>query len=462
MDPNTSPNGLIDKLALYLYSLVAGRDRRLVLGTLLLVIVAGVGASQLYISQDFRRMLPQDSESIQQLLHIDERIGNQSDLYVVIKGPERALNIAYGAELEDRLKTLESLRSVTFRRDLDYLEDRALLYLSMSELLEIHDDVKETIRREVAKELALETEETETLDTADDAQGLLGENELNERLERYERPAEYSETDEGRVMVLSARPRFQNTDAESSQKLCDEVKALADEVAKKFPSIQTELQGSFAEQSKRQKELDDSVVQGSVLALLILLASIGLYFRSLRIVFWILIPLAISIVAALAFAQSLYGYLNLVSAFIVAILLGIGIDFGIHIASRYAAERRDGHSVDAALKTALETTGISTFAGALSTSLCLLLLIFAEFQGLAQFGVVAALGVFLAFLGAAWVLPLLLRRLGEGSGIAKGKRTDTSAEGDAAPLAIWCELGVIDCWGRVAWCEPHPASGPRL
>ena len=198
-------------------------------------------------------MLPQDSESIQQLLHIDKRIGNQSDLYVVIKGPERALNIAYGAELEERLKTLESLRSVTFRRDLDYLEDRALLYLSMSELLEIHDDVKETIRREVAKELALETEEAETLDPADDEQGLLGENELNERLERYERPAEYSETDEGRVMVLSARPRFQNTDAESSQKLCDDVKALADEVAKKFPSIQTELQGSFAEQSKRQK-----------------------------------------------------------------------------------------------------------------------------------------------------------------------------------------------------------------
>ena len=63
------------------------------------------------------------------------------------------------------MKTLESLRSVTFRRDLDYLEDRALLYLSMSELLEIHDDVKETIRREVAKELALETEEPRQLVT---------------------------------------------------------------------------------------------------------------------------------------------------------------------------------------------------------------------------------------------------------------------------------------------------------
>ena len=70
-----------------------------------------------------------------------------------------------------------------------------------------------------------------------------------------------------------------------------------------------------------------------------------------------------------------------------------------------AAEQQDEHSMVTALKTALETTGISTFAGALSTSLLSSLLIFAEVQSLAQFGVVAALGVFLAFLGAAWVLP---------------------------------------------------------
>lgn len=443
MDPNHTSSGLIDKLALYLYRLVAGRDRRVLLATLGLVIVSVLVASQLYISQDFRRMLPQDSDSIQQLLHIDERIGNQSDLYVVIKGPQRSVNIAYGERLAAKLKTLESLRSVTFKRDLEYLEDRALLFLSISELLEIHDDVKDAIRREVAKEMALETDESSTVEQSDD--GLLGEDGIDKRLSQYERPEEYSETDEGRVMVLSARPRFQNTDAESSQRLCDEVDAFAKEIARDFPGIITELQGSFAEQSKRQKELDDSVVQGSLVALLILLGSIGFYFRSLRVVFWILIPLAISILAALAFAQILYGYLNLVSAFIVAILLGIGIDFGIHIASRYAAERRDGHPVDRALKTALETTGISTFAGALSTSLCLLLLIFAEFQGLAQFGVVAALGVFLAFLGAAWILPLLLRHLGEGAGIAKGKRTEQVAGMDAAPWPFGVSLVISVC-----------------
>ena len=127
--------GLIDRLALFIYAVVAGRDKRLVLATLVVVVCAAVGASKLYISQDFRRMLPQDSESIQQLLHIDERIGNQSDLYVVIKGEQRDENIAFGLELEQRLRAMSELKSVTFRRDLDYLEDRALLFLSLSELL---------------------------------------------------------------------------------------------------------------------------------------------------------------------------------------------------------------------------------------------------------------------------------------------------------------------------------------
>ena len=83
--PENQP-GLIDRLALLLYSLVRGRDKAVVCLTLVVLFAAGWGASKLYISQDFRRMLPQDSASIQQLLHIDARIGNQSDLYVVIKG----------------------------------------------------------------------------------------------------------------------------------------------------------------------------------------------------------------------------------------------------------------------------------------------------------------------------------------------------------------------------------------
>ena len=439
--PQNQP-GLIDRLALFLYSLVRGRDKALVCLTLVVLIAAGWGASKLYISQDFRRMLPQDSASIQQLLHIDAQIGNQSDLYVVIKGNQREQNIAFGERLEERLRTLEDLRSVIFKRELQYLEDRALLYLSLSELLEIHDDVKETIKKEVAKQLSIESETESDESEASGSQSVLDKNGLRDRLEQYDRPQPYSETDDGRVMVLTARPRFQNTDAESSQALCQKVEDTIALIKADFPEIETELQGSFAEQSKRQKELDASVVQGSILAFFILLASIGLYFRSIRVVFWILIPLAISITAALAFAQVLYGYLNLVSAFIVAILLGIGIDFGIHVASRYAAERRDGHEVDVAIKTALETTGISTFAGALSTALSLLLLIFAEFQGLAQFGVVAALGVLLAFLGAVWVLPLLLRRLGEGKGLLKGARTEVESGGDASPWPFGVSVGI--------------------
>ena len=445
-------SSLLDRCALSLYAAVRGRDPLVLIGTLVVMVVAFIGASKLTISQDFRRMLPQSSSSIQQLLTIDERIGNQSDLYVVIKSDSRDDNIQFGTELESELRRFKELRSVTFRRELGYLEDRALLYLSLSELLEIHDDVKEAIQDEVRRELALDDEgETEAGSDATPEQDALSDASLESRLAGYERPKEYSETDEGRVMVLTARPTFSNTDAEASQELCTKVESIAQRLLDKgYPGLRIELQGSFAEQSKRQKELDDSVVRGSVLALCILLASIGMYFKSLRVVFWILIPLIISIAAALAFAQWSFGYLNLVSAFIVAILLGIGIDFGIHITSRYAAERRDGHDVDTALKIALETTGISTFAGAVSTALCLLLLLLAEFQGLAQFGVVAAVGVALAFVGAIWILPLLLRYFGEGSGLTKAKRSPIVDDGRRQapwPFAVSVVLTVVGTLG---------------
>lgn len=70
--------------------------------------------------------------------------------------------------------------------------------------------------------------------------------------------------------------------------------------------------------------------------------SLAVYFRGLRAIVLVLLPLAIAIITALAAARVFYGALNLVSAFIFAVLLGLGVDFGIHILARYQAERRRG------------------------------------------------------------------------------------------------------------------------
>ena len=125
-------------------------------------------------------------------------------------------------------------------------------------------------------------------------------------------------TNEDTLFILIARPVFPNTDVARSRALYTKLETQISEELERAgsPELKISIQGSFAEQSRRQDELDASIVKGSLLAFIILFSALGLYFRSGRIVIAILLPLFLSTAIALSFAKLVFGYLNIVSAFI--------------------------------------------------------------------------------------------------------------------------------------------------
>ena len=62
------------------------------------------------------------------------------------------------------------------------------------------------------------------------------------------------------------------------------------------------------------------------------------------------------------------GDLNVITAFLFIILLGLGIDFGIHIFARYRAERLRQKPIEEALALTLRYTGRACMTSALTTS----------------------------------------------------------------------------------------------
>jgi hypothetical protein len=76
--------------------------------------------------------------------------------------------------------------------------------------------------------------------------------------------------------------------------------------------------------------------------------------------------------------------------------------------ARYRDELARGLAHQQAIALAIATTGISTAGGALSTAFSFLLLVLAEFRGFTQFGVVACIGILVAYLAAIVVLPALV------------------------------------------------------
>ena len=80
------------------------------------------------------------------------------------------------------------------------------------------------------------------------------------------------------------------------------------------------------------------------------------------------------------------------------LLIGLGVDYGIHVTSRYREEVSAGASVDDAISSAIRTVGVALVLATVTTSIGFLTNVFNAIPALREFGVLAAIGIFASFL----------------------------------------------------------------
>lgn len=438
-----------------------------VVGTLFAVLLA----SNLKIDQELRRLLPDDFSSVTRLERLSDRLGQQSDLYVTIRSPSREANVRFGDAVERSVAELPGIRYAQFRRDLSFFEERALLYASLADVLDLRRRVIVRIQDEVREQAFGDfgAEEPEGQEPgqpdADQAAADLGFNvdEIKDANGLDDVSNEFMEADEGRLMVVRIRPTRPSTDIAFANELAAAVTAAADALnpTSFHPELSYTLDGAYVQHTGRVRSLQDEVLGGSLAAVTALLLTLTIYFRSGRAILLVFAPLLASVLGALAFAWVRFEVLNLVSAFIFAVLLGLGIDHGIHVLSRLRQERARGLDMIDALALTLETTGWTTAAGGMSTALSFAALMVADFQGFAQFGEVAAVGVLLSVFGAVVILPALAVVLDRWREWSPDVAADPNVE--HLPLPIWLlrALAVVSIVGVIGAIAGATVS-PRL
>ncbi|MCC6465415.1 MAG: MMPL family transporter, partial [Planctomycetes bacterium] len=118
------------------------------------------------------------------------------------------------------------------------------------------------------------------------------------------------------------------------------------------------------------------------------------------------------------------GHLNIFAMVFAVVLVGLGIDFGIHLLAHYCHGLRRGFSVQEALVQVYAELGMGTVLGAATTAAALATAMLTDFLGLAELGAICGMGIMLCLLAMLLVFPALLvlldaRRVGEGSRIAR-------------------------------------------
>jgi uncharacterized protein len=211
-----------------------------------------------------------------------------------------------------------------------------------------------------------------------------------------------------KLLFILAVPNEDETSFTGYKNSVYSARELIADVKKDFPGISVGLTGedviSTDEMITTQKdvELASKIALGGV-ALLFIIAFKGIV-KPLLAVFSLLIALAWS----LGFTSLTVGHLNILSVVFTTILIGLGIDFGIHILARYKEERKEGNNISTALQKTLQGTGQGNFSGAITTAMAFGAMVLTDFIGIVELGWIAGWGILFCMVAMVLLLPALV------------------------------------------------------
>ncbi len=363
------------------------------------------GASRLGISTNLNLLLPQDSPSVVTAKNAAGRVGSTDFLIVGIEGPDPLQNKAIADRMVELMRErMPDLAEVSARVDLDFFKRNALLYFDLSRLSMLNEQLRTVVGRSRLQSMGLlvlpEGRDPEEKKLED----ILQEGRPQERIPGEFRrtgstaPAElagYFASPDGTILAVMARPNMLSIDMATARSLVYRTESLIAEVLDGFPDPKprVEVGGGYRNRVVEYDSILSDIRNSFLVSFLLIAVLIIVFFRSLRPLPLIFFPLLLGIILTLAFTRGMgFEKLNIITAFIGGILLGMGIDFGVHLTSRYFHER-SGAALQEALVATMQGCGRALVTAGATTSGALFLLFISRFRGFWEFGLIAGMGV---------------------------------------------------------------------
>src|SRR5271154_5878246 len=210
----------------------------------------------------------------------------------------------------------------------------------------------------------------------------------------------------GEIFLVTAHAPTHDLNGRGVERL----RQLIQETQSEVPGLNVGLTGEpVLEHDEMEQSQKDTTVASIVALVLCALIFIYGYSETGRPV-KATICLVVGLAYTLAFATLTVGHLNILTITFVPILIGLAIDFGVHLVTRYEEELRHGKTKEEALTKAMVFTGQGIFVGALTTAGAFLAMAFTHFKGIQEMGIICGGGLLVCFIPMMTLLPILILR----------------------------------------------------
>ncbi len=378
----------------------------------------------------------------QNFLKFKKEFTQQDDLVVMVESEDMERNRQFTERLGPRLEAETNMFvDVFFRGDLKMLGRKAFLFIEESDLTDLRDKLKEYrpviekfssldnlvgLFRFINRQFATAKAEANADNEALVRLVPMLDRVLSGALDAIRRPGvppspgveaffgdpkeaqkrTYITFNDGRIFLINVHAVSEDKNMAAVERL----RELVAETQLEVPGVNVGVTGGPVLEHDEMEQSKRDTALASVVALIIV-ALIFIYgYQETGRPIKATLCLIIGLIYTLGFSTLVVGHLNLLTITFLPMLIGLAIDFGVHLISRYEEELHNGRTEEQALQTAVIYTGLGVVTGALTTAGAFLAMGITDFKGIKEMGIISGGGLLICLVPMMTVLPALLVR----------------------------------------------------
>jgi len=216
-----------------------------------------------------------------------------------------------------------------------------------------------------------------------------------------------------KALLVIAQPRQSAMDYNFAERVMrwtrEHIRATTGEPEMQDSGVRATPAGAYVYAEQEHQLIETNIrrislvsIVGNLLLCLVIYPTVPLLLLSL-------LPASLGIMWTTGIASFYPGEVNLISLSFIAILAGLGDDQIVHFFNRVPQEWRKGGGLNHAVLRTYETTGLSVFLCIVTAATATVALAAARFKGLAEFGFILTVGMFMMMLHTLLTVPALLQ-----------------------------------------------------
>jgi uncharacterized protein len=236
---------------------------------------------------------------------------------------------------------------------------------------------------------------------------IINEDEVDAVLESYLFGESYMLSNDNKMGIVFIQPTFTIEEFLTLTPGVTLIESSLKELSKDM-EVDVGLTGMVVVARDEMVTSEQGIVLSSIIAFILILLIMIFVFRMFSVPLISGIPLIIGIFWTIGMSGFIIHRLNMMTAMYMVALLGLGIDFAIHLLSTFIQERDGGLDFTGAIRNAVVKSGSGILTGGITSALAFFALIIAETEIMKELGFVAGMGIVSELVAMIMFIPPLL------------------------------------------------------